>query len=113
MTLSARDKKEKEDLKKLDALRLISRTKKLLNLKDNSPKLKPGGRKATEDKRRDELDKLRKKYLDRKKNKKKTAIITSIPKAKIITISVDRSGIPESKAILKAFKEFKKLLKMD
>tara|TARA_R110002096_G_scaffold100861_1_gene223328 strand:- start:93 stop:521 length:429 start_codon:yes stop_codon:yes gene_type:complete len=84
--------------------------------KPTKPKLT--GRDLADAKRQEKLEVLKlksdiKKTLSKKSNKSDKSIKTSIrPKARLIKISVDNSGIPESKSILKAFNKLKKLLKM-
>tara|TARA_R110000851_G_scaffold74492_1_gene164258 strand:+ start:6 stop:434 length:429 start_codon:yes stop_codon:yes gene_type:complete len=129
--LIGRDLAEAKRLEKLDAIRQKRLDKKNKKAKPSGLSMNPSiikkrkstkpkltGRDLADAKRQEKLEVLKlksdiKKALSKKNKKSDKSIKTSIrPKARLIKISVDNSGIPESKSILKAFNKLKKLLKM-
>ena len=116
MDREATELKLQKDLEKIRKKYL--KEKNIIVKKRKPTKVKLTGRDLVDAKRQEKLEVLKiksdiKKALSKKNKKSDKSIKTSItPKARVIKISVDNSGIPESKAILKAFNELKKLLKM-
>jgi len=114
MDREATELKRQKDLEKIREKKL--KEKSIIVKKRKPTKVKLTGRDAADAKRQEKLEVLKlksdiKKALSKKNKKSDKSIKTSIrPKARIIKISVDESGIPESKAILKAFNKLKKLL---
>ena len=107
--------KHMDKKKKKTKLSGLSMTPSIIK-KRKSTKPKLYGRDLAEAKHLEKLENLKivndiKKMLVKENKNSSKSIKTSIrPKARIIKISVDESGIPESKAILKAFNKLKKLL---